>query len=111
MDSIERYRELVRRIIQKHAAIKPAYGQVRVEAVFDEANDHYALVEAGWHDERRIEGQVIHIDIINGKIWIQFDGTEYGVARELEDLGVSRSDIVLAFHSPKKRPLTGYAVG
>ncbi len=111
MDSITHYRQLLKQIIQEHAALAPAYGEIRVETIFDETNNHYALVEAGWHNERRIEGQVIHVDIINGKFWIQFDGTEYGVARELEDLGVPRTDIVLAFHSPMTRPHTGYAVG
>ena len=51
------------------------------------------------------------MDIINGKIWIQHDGTKDGVARALEELGVARQEIVLGFHAPVQRPLTGYAVG
>jgi hypothetical protein len=109
--TLSRYRELIKRVITGHAQINPLSGDIRVETVFDETQDHYALVESGWDGLRRIEGQVIHIDIINGKIWIQHDGTEYGVARELEDLGVSRQEIVLGFHSPMKRPLTDYAAG
>jgi len=48
---------------------------------------------------------------LDGKIWIQHDGTEHGVARELEALGVPRQAIVLGFDAPVKRPLTDYAVG
>lgn len=110
MDTLTHYREMIKQIIRRHAGYDLRMDDLRVETVFDETNDHYALVEAGWHNDRRIEGQVIHVDLINGKFWIQFDGTEYGVARELEDLGVPRSDIVLAFHSPEKRPFTDYAV-
>ena len=111
MEPIARYRELIKRIITRHAQIPSVSGEVRIETIFDAAQDHYALVYTGWDGLRRIEGEVIHIDIINGKIWIQHDGTEYGVARELEELGVSRQEIVLGFHAPVKRPLTGYADG
>lgn len=35
--------------------------------------------------------------------------TEHGLARELEETGVPKSDIVLGFQPPDVRPLTGYA--
>ena len=107
MESIARYRELIKHIITRHAQIPSVSGEVRIETIFDATQDHYALVYTGWDGLRRIEGEVIHIDIINGKIWIQHDGTEYGVARELEELGIARQEIVLGFHAPVKRPLTG----
>ncbi len=109
MDTIDRYRELVKKILTEHAQYKPAFGEVRTELIFDEAQEHYQFGEVGWDGFRRIEGVIIHVDIINGKIWIQHDGTEHGIARELEALGVPRSDIVLGFHHPAKRPLTEYA--
>ncbi len=52
---------------------------------------------------------MIHIDIINGKIWIQCDFTEEGVANELVELGVPKTDIVLGFRSPHMRQFTGFA--
>ncbi len=110
MDTLAQYREFIKQIIREHAHA-PVTGDVRVEMVFDESQDHYALVMAGWDGLRRIEGQVLHIDLIDGKIWIQHDGTEYGVAREFVALGVPRKSIVLGFHAPVKRPLTEYAVG
>jgi hypothetical protein len=47
----------------------------------------------------------------DGKIWIQHDGTEIGIANQLVELGIPKSDIVLAFHSPFKRQFTEFAVG
>ncbi|MBI5081573.1 MAG: XisI protein [Chloroflexi bacterium] len=111
MDTLVHYRSLIKQVIDGHAKHKPVFGEIRIETIFDEEQDHYSLVHSGWDGMRRIEGMVSHIDIVNDKIWVQHDGTEYGVARELEDLGVSRKDIVLGFHSPAKRALTGYAVG
>jgi hypothetical protein len=111
MDTLTRYRNAIKQVILEHAQHESALKDIRTEVIFDETNDHYALVESGWHDMMRIEGQVIHIDIIDGKIWIQFDGTQNGVARELEAMGISKQEIVLGFHSPAKRPYTEYAVG
>jgi hypothetical protein len=50
------------------------------------------------------------MDIKDSKIWIQHDGTESGVANELVELGVSKEDIVLAYHPPYKRAYTTFAV-
>lgn len=111
MDTLTRYRAFIQQVITRHAQIPPVCDEIRTETIFDTKADHYALIHTGWEGWRRIEGEVIHIDIINGKIWIQHDGTAYGVARELEELGVACSEIVLGFHAPAKRALTDYAVG
>jgi hypothetical protein len=68
------------------------------------------LINVGWHEHRRIRGTVLHIDIKNGKIWIQHDGTERGVANDSVEWGVPKEDIVLAFHAPYRRQFTGFAV-
>ncbi|MHC5722687.1 MAG: element excision factor XisI family protein [Nostoc sp.] len=45
--------------------------------------------------ERRIHGCLVHIDLIDGKIWIQRDGTEEGIAADLERAGIPKEHIVL----------------
>src|SRR4051812_22689177 len=49
-------------------------------------------------------------DIKGDKLWIQRDGTEHGVARELLEAGVPKNHIVLAFRSPELRRSTDFAV-
>ena len=50
-------------------------------------------------------------ELINGKVWIQRDATEAGIADELEAAGIPKADIVLAFHTEKDRALIpAYAV-
>jgi hypothetical protein len=61
-------------------------------------------------NSRRNYGCVLHLDIKDGKIWIQHDGTEEGIAKALVELGVSKPDIVLAFHDPSMRKYTGFAI-
>ena len=41
--------------------------------------------------------QLIFKTYIDNKIWIQHDGTEIGIAKELVALGISKQDIVLGF--------------
>lgn len=63
----------------------------------------------GWEELRRVYGCIIHIDIKDGKIWIQRDGTETRVANELVTAGVPKQDIILGFHAPYKRKFTEFA--
>jgi len=111
VDQLETYRQLVKGIIREHAQYKPAVGEFDIETVFDDDCGHYALVYTGWLGHRRMDGSVIHIDIRNGKIWIQHDGTEDGVANELLAAGVPHNQIVLGFKPAYRRPLTEFAVG
>jgi hypothetical protein len=58
-----------------------------------------------------VYGTIIHVDIRDRKIWIQRDFTEEGVASELVDLGVPKTDIVLGFKPPYMRQFTDFASG
>jgi hypothetical protein len=103
MDTVERYRQLVQSIIAEYAQIPYAHGDIQCETVSDRASDRYLLMLVGWEGIRRVHGCLIHVDIIDGKIWIQRDGTERGVARDLLEAGVPRERIVLAFRAPEAR--------
>jgi hypothetical protein len=111
VDKLDRYREIVRRVIEDYASYKPSHGEIDTEAIIDPVKDHYEVMHVGWDGVRRVHGSVVHIDIQGGKIWIQYDGTSRPVADELVAAGIPRDDIVLAFHPPYVRPLTEYAVG
>ncbi len=111
MDKLERYREIVRRVIDEYARYKPAHGQIETEAIVDRDRDHYEVMHVGWDGVRRVHGAVIHLDLRGGKVWIQYDGTSRPVAEELVAAGIPREDIVLAFHPTELRRLTGFGVG
>jgi len=111
MDKLTQYRKIVQDVLIPIAERRYSSSTIYHEAVFDGVNDRYLILTVGWERRvRRIHHCLIHLDIIDGKIWIQRDGTEYGIAYELEEAGVPKSDIVLAFHSEDVRPHTGYAV-
>lgn len=109
MDPLDAWRDALERILTAHAAIPYANVPARTMPVFDRARDHYLLVDEGWRGSARIHGTLVHVDIIDGRIWIQYDGTEHGVANELIEAGVPKERIVLGFQPPDVRPHTGFA--
>ncbi len=94
---------IVKQIIDEYASYQPSYGEIEVETVVDEARGHYELVYAGWLDQKRVHGSVVHLDVKGDKVWVQHDGTEHGVANDLLRLGVPHDRIVLAFQHPTLR--------
>ena len=110
MDILEKYLQIIQEILREYAKIPYAHGEIQTQTVFDRDNDHYLLVIIGRDGVKRVHGCLVHIDIINNKIWIQRDGTEDGIATYLMEAGVSKDRIVLGFRSPDIRKYTEFAV-
>ncbi len=110
MDTLTRYRQIIETVLQQYAG-KPSHGEIEAEIVIDNKKNHFELMHVGWDGTRRVHGAVLHLDLIDGKIWIQHDGTSPGVALDLVAMGVPREDIVLGFRPVDVRPYTGYATG
>ena len=111
MADVNHYRQLVQDLLADYSKIDFNNPDLEAELIFDVQRDRYQVVHVGWSNKRRVYGCILHLDIKDGKIWIQHDGTEGGIALELCDRGVPKHDIVLAFHSPFKRQFTEFAVG
>jgi hypothetical protein len=107
---LDRYRQTIETVLSEYAALPYSYAPIRAEVVFDRTRDRYLWMDVGWDKDRRVHGCLVHIDLIDGKIWIQRDGTEEGIAADLERAGIPKEDIVLGFRPPELRPYTGYAV-
>jgi len=45
--------------------------------------EHYLLMKMGWYQDNRIKSNVIHVRLKDGKIWIEEDRTEDGIATDL----------------------------
>jgi hypothetical protein len=104
------YREIVKGILREIATIKPSFGEVETEFICDDAQGHYEISYVGWDRRGRVHGSVIHIDIRNGKVWLQHDGTNLEIAQQLLDAGIPREHIVLGFQPPNVRQHTPFAV-
>jgi hypothetical protein len=103
------YIELVKSLIEEQAKIQQS-SEISLEIIFDDLRKHYLLVQVGWHNNHWIYGCLLHLDIINNKVYIQQNNTEISVAEQLVKLGIPKTDIVIGFHSPFKRKFTEYAI-
>ena len=88
----------------------PAEACVNARVVFDDEHDVYLVIVHGWKGVKRLHGILAHIEINDGKVWIQQDGTEHGLATDLLDGGIPRDRIVLGFKAPSSRSITNFAV-
>lgn len=109
MDSLDHYRQKIESVLEGHTRIPYAYGDIQIETVFDRIRDRYLLVNVGWEDCKRVHGALVHVDIIDGKFWIQRDGTEEGIATGLLEAGVPKEHIVLGFRTAELRRHTEFA--
>ena len=109
MDSLDPWRDALERILTEHASIPNAYGDIQSQVICDRKRDRYLLLDVGWKGYERIHEPLVHVDVIDGKLWIQYDGTEEGVATQLVAEGVPRDRIVLAFKPLDIRKLTDFA--
>ena len=110
MEKIRKYQAYIQQLLTEYAQRGSPDDEVETQTIFDTERHHYQLVYAGWKNRKRRYGCVLHLDIKDEKIWIQYDGTEIGVADELVKLGIPKEDIVLAFHEPLLRQYTGFAI-
>lgn len=113
MDKLNKYRQVIRNLLEefttRHYA-NPEILELSNKTVFDPIHDRYLVISEGWNkDYSRIHGCLIDIAIIDGKIWIQQDGTDYGIANDLITTGITKDEIVLGFKEPSIRPHTGFA--
>lgn len=110
MDEIVTYRQIIKNVLEEYAKLSAADKDIETQLLFDEQHGHYQLLHVGWQHKHRVYGSVMHLDLKDGKVWIQHNGTEADLGKELEDAGISKQDIVLGFRSPAVRAYTGYAV-
>ncbi len=106
MDKKIIYAKYIEELLREHAKPIPIgdWDEYENQVIIDKDNVHFQLMRVGWWDQRRTHHCTLHIDLKDdGKIWIQEDLTEIGIANQLIEKGVPESDIVLAFYAPFRR--------
>ncbi|MEB3343242.1 XisI protein [Okeania sp.] len=105
------YSELVQKILTESFLGEDISPDTEVEVVFDTVRDRYLVVNLGGDAHKRVYGTTVHVDIKDGKIWVQQDCSDIGIADELLEAGVPKTDIVFSFQSAYRRQFSGFAVG
>jgi XisI protein len=110
MDTVTNYRSIVKRVLSEHAEQIPSHGKIETLPLFDDSHNNYAVIDLGWDQMGRVHAVILHVRLQNGKVWIEQDGTEEGVADELLQAGIPKDDIVLGFYRPERRAITEFAI-
>jgi hypothetical protein len=112
MGQIEAYPTLIKQALREYVTLvrKSPNLPYQVVAVFDDEQQQYLVRKIGWKDNNRILKTVLHVALQNGKIWIEEDLTEDGIATWFLEHGVPNGAIVLGFQPPIMRPYGEFAV-
>lgn len=110
MDKLSKYRNLIKNFLHKYSQIPQQESCLDWELIMDEKNDHYLLLSIGWINQQRIHHCVIHLDIIDGQVWIQANNTDKLIGEELITAGIDKNDIVLGLQPPEVRQFTNYGI-
>jgi hypothetical protein len=110
MDITTDYPTLIKQALSAYASLLSQFPNAyEVLLVFDDEQHQYLLRKLGWTQNNRIRQTVLHVALKNGKIWIEEDWTEKGIATYFLKQGVPREHIVLGFQPPIMRPYTEFA--
>ncbi|RCJ14918.1 fatty-acid oxidation protein subunit alpha [Nostoc sp. ATCC 43529] len=110
MDKLKQYRQCIQNLLSEYAAIPIANGEIESETIYDLQQDRYLVMNVGWDGNRYVHGCVLHLDIKDGKIWVQQNTTELRIAHELVAMGIPKEDIILGFQAPYLRQYTDFGV-
>ncbi len=99
------YRRIIERILAEYIENAPEEAQIETIVINDKEGGNYLLMEIGWQPPRRVYHVLFHLRLKeDGKIWVEQDWTETGVARDLLRAGVPAEAIELGFQPPGMRP-------
>ena len=109
MDKIEKYKKIVRKIVEEVVAMSPEMEDgVENQLITDDEHGHYLYFGVGWENKGKdwFYATFIHIDVKpNGRVWLQHDGTDLRIANQLIERGIPKNDIVIGFQPPYVRDM------
>ncbi|CDM92344.1 MAG: XisI protein [Limnospira sp. PMC 1291.21] len=110
MDKLNKYHPIICEVMKPYARINYANIPVKNRAAFDGENGQYLILSEGWIEQQHFHSCLLHVEIIDDRVWIQWDQTEDGIADELVQAGIPKEDIILGFHEPEVRQYTGFGI-
>lgn len=113
MNKVTKYKQIVIEVLTQVGTLgeKPD-DPIKTQIITDIPNGHFLLFTNGWIEDDRTYGCYLHVDVTDdGKVWLQYDGTDVVVGQKLMDKGIPKHDMVIGFHAPLVRQYTDFAVG
>jgi XisI protein len=110
MDNTLNYHIIIMELLDEYIVFWQNGDGIERKVLYDNTSKTYTLVSYGWQDKKRyLHGISFHLQIIDSKVWIHQNNTQYLIADELIEKGVARTDIVLGFIHERDRAYSGFA--
>ena len=112
MDKVKKYQDVIIQFLQHYneeSGGNQPDSKIKHRILIDKENNSFQLLAIGWNNHHYAFGPIFHFDIIDGKIWMQCNNTEWEVVDYLMEHGVAKEDIVLGFIHPLSRHFSGFA--
>lgn len=110
MDKIEKYRRILQQTVERYASEPRRSEQVPLVPICDTAHDNYLLMRVGRDNTGSAHHTLFHFRLKDGKVWIEDDGIEHGIANDLLEAGIAPEDIVLAFQGREPKAVAEIAL-
>lgn len=110
MDKLTHYQQLLQQLVTSYAEYQPSHGRITTFPICDVKRHHYLLIDVGWDNTGRVHAVAFHARLQDGKVWIEWDGTDPSLTEKLIAAGIPSSDIVAGFYRPEYRALTELAM-
>ncbi len=102
---LNHYRQLLQQIVERHAAMPAEPEDLESFPICDTTHDHYLLMDVGGGGRGRTGYVVFHLRLCDGKVRVERDGIEYGIAQDLIEAGIPPEDIVMSYYHQTSQPL------
>ena len=111
MTKTEKYSQILTNFVREFAEkFKNASDGLATLAIIDQENHHYQSVVHGFINDRHLFNVQFHFDIIEDKVWLQCNHTDWDFGDDLICRGIPKSDIILGFQPEYARFYSGYGV-
>lgn len=94
METIKTYSDAIQQILTEYAEYMSTDDLLQVETLFDTKRHHYQIVVLGWQNNKRVYHNLIHLDIIDGQIWVQNNNTQFTFVEDFNRFNIPRKDVI-----------------
>lgn len=108
LSQVDHYRQVIMQFLLEQTGGEGSWDEVESQPIFDVQRDRFLILSQGWRGQERVYWVVMHLELRDGKVWIQRNQTEVEIEAELMALGIPQEEIVLGMIPPEYRSLAGF---
>jgi hypothetical protein len=110
METITIYSNAIQQILTEYAEYITTDDILQIETLFDTQRHHYQIVVLGWQNNKRVYHNLIHLDIIDGQVWVQNNDTQFTLSEDFERFNICKKDIINGLIPARRRHILDYEI-